>query len=511
MGIAALGTSLLTRSADLYGFNGLKVALPRSAPEEQGISSAGIMTFLDAIAKNGTEFHSLMIIRHGKVVTEGWWSPYAPELNHTLYSLSKSFTSTAVGLAIADGKFKLDSKVVSFFSDDLPKEVSANLAAMNIQHLLEMGTGNAKDTMATIRAANDPNWTKIFLAQPVEHEPGTHFVYNTGATYMLSAIVQKTTGKTLVEYLKPRLFDPLGIENYDWEMSPQGICTGGFGLRVRTEDIAKFGQLYLQKGKWDGKQLLPAEWVADATAYHIDNKPGTADWAQGYGYQFWRCTHNGVRGDGAFGQFCIMLPEQDTVVVITEESFNLQASIDLVWSDLLPAIKSGSLPVDSVNANRLQQRLKALAIAPPVGELSSPMVSKISGKEFALDSNDFKAKSISFKFTDGPGVFTLKDEKGEYRVNFGMGKWKEEKNFKTQQIFPMTGRPAVATPLVASAVWTDEDENMLLMTLRYSATAHSDNIYFKFDGNSVSIKFLNSVAKGNPSAGEKRGSLAGKW
>ncbi len=516
IGLATIGAGFLTSQAqDLYAAPYAKFTLPRSTPEDQGISSSGILSFLDAVEKSKIEFHSIMVLRHGHVVAEGWWSPYAPALKHTLYSLSKSFTSTAVGLAISEGHFKLDTPVVSFFPKEVPTEISANLAAMTVQSLLTMSTGHAKDSMPALRTPGNEDWIKTFLALPVEHPPGTHFIYNTGATYMLSAIIQSKTGKTLAEYLKPRLFDPMGIEDYDWEMSPQGINTGGYGLRVTTEDIAKFGQLYLQNGNWNKVQLLPEAWVADASSFHIDNSVGrkapkeTDDWSQGYGYQFWRCTHRAFRGDGAFGQFCIMMPDQDAVVVITGESFNLQASIGLVWSDLLPTFKDqSSLGIDSPSNTKLKQRLKNLSISAPAINASSPTASRISAKNFTLEENDFKAKAVKFMFVGGTCLFSLTDEKGEHLVNCSMGKWMEEKNSKTQLLFPMVGRPEVSSPIAASATWTDL--NTLTMTFRYTATAHSDNIICRFADDKLSIKFLSSVSKGNPDAAEKRAELRGK-
>src|SRR4029078_12581904 len=169
----------------------------------------------------------------------------------SLYSLSKSFTSTAVGLAAAEGKLSVDDPVLKFFPDDAPAAPPANLKAMRVSNLLRMNTGHQTEPA---RKPTEP-WVKTFLAHPVPFKPGTHFLYNTSATYMASAAVQKATGQTVLDYLKPRLFDSLGIVNPTWEASPQGVSAGGFGLSIRTEDIAKFGQLYLQKGKWEGKQL----------------------------------------------------------------------------------------------------------------------------------------------------------------------------------------------------------------------------------------------------------------
>lgn len=269
-------------------------SLPRSTPERQGISSADILDFVDTADKQIDTMNSFMLIRHGSVVAEGWWGPYDAQTPHVLYSLSKSFTSTAVGLAIAEGKMSLDDQVLKFFPDNAPADPSANLKAMRVRDLLRMATGN--QTEAPILTQDQP-WAMTFLAHPVPFKPGTHFLYNSPGTYMLSAIVQKVTGMTVLDYLKPRLFEPLGIDNPSWVLSPQGISAGAYGLSLRTEDIARFGQLYLQKGKWQGKQLVPSEWITEATARQTANGSSpNSDWDQGYGYQFWRSRHNTYRG-----------------------------------------------------------------------------------------------------------------------------------------------------------------------------------------------------------------------
>jgi CubicO group peptidase (beta-lactamase class C family) len=288
--------------------------LPRGSPEAQGVSSSAVLSFVEAADKNIDSMNSFMLLRHGRVAAEGWWAPYDAEAPHSLYSLSKSFTSTAVGLAVSEGKLSLDDQVRKFFPQDAPAEPSNNLKAMRVSDLLRMSTGQQAESA---RTADQP-WTKTFLAQPVPFKPGTHFLYNTSASYMLSAIVQKATGMTVLDYLKPRLFEPLGIDHPTWETSPQGISAGGFGLSIRTEDIARFGQLYLHKGKWQGKQIVPESWVDAATTRQTSNGSNPqSDWDQGYGYQFWRCRNGAYRGDGAFGQYCIVLPEQDAVIAIT--------------------------------------------------------------------------------------------------------------------------------------------------------------------------------------------------
>jgi CubicO group peptidase (beta-lactamase class C family) len=295
--------------------------------------------FVEALATQVETIHSVMVVRHGHVISEVWWDPHSAETPHVLHSLSKSFTSTAVGLACAEGKLDIDDKVISFFPDDLPEHPSDNLEAMRVRDLLTMSTGHEREPRPTDMESG--SWIKFFLAADVPREPGTHFVYNSPATYMLSAIVQKVTGSTVLDYLGPRLFEPLGITNPRWGTSPEGVTFGGWGLWLCTEDVAKFGQLMLQKGRWNGEQLVPADWIQQATCKQVSN--GTdpdSDWSQGYGFQFWQCRQNAYRGDGANGQFCIVIPEHDIVVAMTAETKDMQSELNLVWKFLLPAIRT---------------------------------------------------------------------------------------------------------------------------------------------------------------------------
>ena len=333
--------------------------LPRSTPEAQGVSSAGIRAFVEAADKQVDTMHSFMLVRHGQVVAEGWWKPETAEKPHVLYSLSKSFTSTAVGLAVAEGKLSVDDPVLKFFPEDAPASPPDKLKAMRVRDLLTMSGGHQTEPKFTA----EKSWVKTFLEHPVEHKPGSHFQYNSPGTYMCSAIVQKLTGQTVLDYLRPRLFEPLGIKGAEWSTSPQGISTGGWGLFIRTEDIAKFGQLYLQKGKWNGKQLVPESWVEQATAKQVSNgSDPTKDWDQGYGFQFWRCRHGAYRGDGAFGQFCLVLPEQDAVIAITADTKDMQGELNLVWEKLLPAFQSAALPESPEEQAKLKQTLAGLAV-----------------------------------------------------------------------------------------------------------------------------------------------------
>jgi CubicO group peptidase (beta-lactamase class C family) len=340
-----------------------------------------------------------------------------------LYSLSKSFTSTAVGLAVSEGLLNVEETVVSFFPDQLPPTVGANLAAMRVRHLLTMSTGHDVDATGPTRAQPDGDWVRGFLALPVEHEPGSKFVYNSAATYMLSAIVQKRSGKTVLDYLTPRLFAPLGIEDPTWETCPKGIDTGGWGLSVKTEDIARFGQLYLQKGQWSGRQVVPQVWVEDATHRHVSNgDPAAAsDWSQGYGYQFWRCRHDAYRGDGAFGQFCIVMPDLDAVLAVTSGTGDMQAILNAVWEHLLPGIRSGAQ--DGAAGKDLVQRLAHLAMPFPRGEATTARAAMVSGKTFQFAPNDLKLETITLSFHNDRCQVALQTAGDPQQREYGHSAW----------------------------------------------------------------------------------------
>lgn len=375
--------------------------LPRNTPEQQGIPSKSIQNFITEIEEQGLELHSMMLLRDGHVVTEGWWHPYRRELPHSLYSLSKSFTSSAIGMAVSEGLLSLDDLVISYFPEHTPKEPDERLSSMTIRHLLTMSSGHASETLVSVNRDNRRSWSEIFFSQPLVHEPGSQFVYNSGATYMLSAILQKVTGITLLDYLRPRLFDPLGIANPFWETCPDGITAGGWGLYLLTEDIAKFGQLLLQKGVWNGTRLLDSGWVEEATSKQISNG-GTEDneWSQGYGYQFWRCKHGAYRADGAFGQLCVVMPEQRAIFAATAGVDDIQAVLNTLWKHILPAFSAAPLPADPASEDSLKRRLSELSIQPPGTLPASGRESEISGRRLVLKPNNAGLESLALHFRD---------------------------------------------------------------------------------------------------------------
>ncbi|HEY3343148.1 MAG TPA: serine hydrolase [Anaerolineae bacterium] len=427
--------------------------LPRSSPEAEGISSSAILAFVEAAEKHAAPLdalHGLMLMRHGKVVAEGWWEPYGPQFPHSLYSLSKSFTSTGIGLAVSEGRLSVDDPVLKFFPDDAPVEPSEKLKAMRVRHLLSMNTGHHEDTTGHVFGGTDDNWPRTFLSLPVEHEPGSWFVYNTAATYMLSAIITRLTGTPLLDYLGPRLFEPLGIENATWETDPRGVNIGGSGLHIKTEDIARLGQMYLQKGMFNGRRVMPEGWIAEATSAHSDNSntQTNPDWVVGYGYQFWRCQHNAYRGDGAFGQYCIVMPEQDAVLAINSGVRDMQHVLDLVWEHLLPDMQPAALPANLQARDALCDKLKSLALQTAQGQAVSPLAAGISGKTFMLAPNDLKVQTVAITFGATGSTLVTHDELGEHRVSAGYGNWQKGQT-------DLLGRGV--QPVVASGAWTSED------------------------------------------------------
>ena len=453
------------------------IPLKRSSPEAEGIPSAAVLDFIRTVEQHTHPLDAVqgfMLLRHGNVAAEGWWTPYGPQSPHSLYSLSKSFTSTGIGLAMQEGLLTLDDPVLKFFPDDAPANPSGNLKAMRVRHLLSMNTGHKEDTTEhvfrdlyqvslfgqgarhkenmtghALRGEND-NWPRAFLSLPVEYQPGTWFVYNTAATYMLSAIITKLTGEPLLDYLRPRLLDPLGIENPTWENDPRGVNIGGSGLYIKTEDIGRFGQMYLQKGTWDGKRILTQEWVSAATSAHSDNSntQTNPDWTVGYGYQFWRCRHDCHRGDGAFGQYCIVMPEQDAVLAIIGGVQDMQAVLNKVWENLLPAMRPEALPVDRQANGELCDKLAALSLPLPKGQPSTPRAEQWSGKTYKLEINDLKLEGVAIKFGDERSTLVVRDEREEHLIQVGYARW-------LKGTTDLRGRGN--EPVAACGAWTTED------------------------------------------------------
>lgn len=285
-------------------------AFVRATPESQGISSdlfAALLRELDA--SKDTEMHHFMALRHGKVICECNFAPYPKGMWHITHSMCKSITGMAIGMLIEEEKLKLDENIYDIFPDHINAFSKIFRPVITVEHLLTMTSGVTFNESGIV-SGND--WLGSFLNASVNGKPGTEFQYNSLNTYVLSAIVTKRTGETLTEYLTPRLFGPLGITKYYWETCPKGITKGGWGLFLCAEDMAKLGQLYLQRGKWNGQQLVSEYWIEISTARHLKTQNGT----YGYGYQLWMEQRPGsFEYNGMLGQNVIIYPDMDMVLV----------------------------------------------------------------------------------------------------------------------------------------------------------------------------------------------------
>ena len=404
-----------------------------ATPESQGVPSEAILKFIDGCEKTFDAgdlgaMHGFVIVRHGKVIAEGSWKPF-DTLNetHMLYSHSKSFTSSAIGLLADRGKIDLDERIVDIFSNEVPAKVSENLAQLRVRDLLTMNVGK-KDHL--LRDGGD--WVKEFLSKDFFRKPGTGFKYDSDATYMLAAIVEKKSGMKMMDYLQKNMFDQIGITKAWTTCSPQGIPCGGWGMNMTTRELARFGQLYLNRGRWDGKRVLSSDWVSLATTrqtwsgwQNVGVKAlgeGT-DWEQGYGFQFWRCRHGAYRADGAGGQYTVVIPEKDMVVSAHAGLGDFPKELDLIWDNLLPVLKDAPLAENPSAQKKLADRLAKLAIKPVEFARARKWTTPF---EFSLRENARGFKSVRFDPKDGGGcICTLVTRAGEQKFPAGTGEWQE--------------------------------------------------------------------------------------
>lgn len=472
-------------------------SLPRTIPEEQGLPSAAVLQFVAALDQQINELHSVMVLRHGSVVAEGWWAPYRASDRHAMFSVSKSFTSTAVGFAVSEGRLSLTDRVVSFFPNYLPAAEGEHLAAMTIRDLLMMATGHANDSWLTMIERSDGDWIKAFFDEPVVQAPGTAFLYNNGATHMLAAIMQRVTGMTLIDYLQPRLFEPLGIEGATWQTSPQGISVGAYGLSIRTEDMARFGQFYVQRGQWGGRRLLPEAWIEAATAVQIANGPSTYDddSTQGYGYQFWRSRHQAYRASGVFGQYCVVMPHQEVVVAFTAgvDMFEAQQLLDSIWQHLLPAMHASPLAPNEADHAALAARLAGLALPLVAGQPSVPGAAQHVGRTFRFEANPLQLETLALEASPSGWLVRAAGGLGDDLFPCGYGVWERG---AAALLADARWLPPGKAPVATSGAWTANDT--LTMVVRVLETPFFYKLVFNFMGEEVLLEVQVNVTLDSP-------------
>ena len=482
----------------------MRKEFPRTTPEAVGIPSASIEWLLDRLEEGWTEPHGLMIMRHGKVCAEGWWAPYASGIRHGLQSHTKTYAATAVGIAYTEGLLKLTDRIVDIFADEIPENPSENLKKLTVRDVLCMGCG--MDTMP--RPSKD--WIREFLATPVNHVPGTTFMYNSTGSTFLGAIVRKLTGLGLHDYLKPRLFDKIGIdaENLRWITMPDGMEIGGGGLFATTEDNLRLMKLYADGGVWEGERILAEDYVKLATSKQNDSateravNPPAEDNFVGYGFQIWMCRPKGVyRADGAMGQFTIVFPERDMLLAITENASGStggampQKALDTIWEwlDSLPRAETETLPEDPEASAHLARRMQMLALPAPRRSPESPLQEKINGSTYAVTDGYFAladagmvrfmsgedrpggAKALSLTFAENACTLTcLVDGKPQSLTAAMDG---------TRLRNELPGMPSIA---LCSGCW--EADNVFRLRLRMVETCNETSITFTFSGDQAQVE-----------------------
>ncbi|HSV93084.1 MAG TPA: serine hydrolase, partial [Desulfobacterales bacterium] len=371
--------------------------------------------------------------------------------------------------------------------------------AMKLRHLLTMTTGHTKDSLERIMRPGTRDWAKSILSLPVEAGPGSLFVYNSGASYLLSVIVQKVTGQRLLDWLTPRLFAPLGIVGATWERCPRGYDTGGWGLSLRTEDIAKFGQLLLARGRWEGRQVVAESWIDEATRAQVANEGSSElpDWKQGYGYQFWRSRHGGYRGDGAFGQYCVVMPEQDAVLAMTAGARTMQPVLDAVWATLLPAMGAAEPKVVKKHQADLRRALRGLRLDPPGFRDDPPAAQHLDGTAWRLEQNEQGLRAVSFSFHAGRLVLTLQSRRKTV-IRCGTGRWVSGRMRRERTMSPV--------PIRAAYTWTGA--GALEATVRSITTPFRETWAFRLTGGVLEMSLRANCSFGPVDSPPIRGTRA---
>lgn len=471
----------------------------RVTPESVGIDSGDIEWLLDRLESGFTEPHGLMIMRHGKICAEGWWNPYAPGIRHGLQSHSKTYAATAIGIAYTEGIVKLDERIIDIFPEYAPEQPSENLKRLTVHDVLCMGCGMDEMPMAT------EHWIRDFLHTPVNHTPGTTYMYNSVGSSILSAIIVKKTGMSMHEYLKPRLYDKIGIfsDNHRWMKMPDGCEVGGGGLFATTEDNLRLMKLYADGGVWEGERILDEEYVKRATtlqnesATEAKNNPLAKDNFVGYGYQIWMCRPNGVyRADGAMGQFTIVVPDKDMIIAITENASGAhwaQTTLDVMWEFLERIENHPAKEENTEKSECLKNRMGRLALPNPKCAPYSPIAANIEGRQWRVIDGDFYMEDVGVaqhmsgcELPQPIDVFCFHFTSDEIVMDWENREEKERLVIATdgsRRHNTLPGR--LISQVLLSGAWISE--NKLEVKARYIETCKEETLLFTFEEKKLKI------------------------
>jgi len=470
-----------------------------TTPEESGITSVSVLNMINKVEKLKLRMHSFMLLRHGKVAAQCWWKPYSPEYPQHVYSFGKSVTATAVGFAVSEGLLGLDDRVAGFFPRRTGENADSRMYSMTVRHLLNMTSGAVLVNEATMQLHID--WVQWFLNSPLMSFPGDKFVYNSMNTYMLSAILRKVTGVGLVDYLMPRLFEPLGIERPEWTKCPLGIECGGWGLALKTEDMAKLCQLYLDEGMWKGKRVLPEGWSGQVSQIHTntdtDDKFTNAHNRSGYGFQFWiNSDGRSYRADGMMAQYGIILPEKDVVIVATGGTPEQMRVLDLIWESVvsyIDIIPEGTAP--GADYEELCEVCENLALPVPQAVMRGRITERlVNGRTFAFPANSGSMIPIAVRYLYNlplMGIDTLRFDFGDDNSSMTWHEDGEDHCVKfsfdgeyTENRITIGNREVV---MMTYGAWVSDDT--LALNIRLIRTPHMLSAKFRFDKDTVVYSF----------------------
>ena len=387
--------------------------LPRAkTPEEVGVSSQKMHEFLQAVDRAGLELHSFMVLRHSKVAAECFRAPFTSEYRHQMWSVSKAFTSTALGLAVEEGFVSLDTPVADILKDYSPKKPDKRWPKLTLRHLATMTAGKAASFLSA--RGKNANWIQDYVNAPWYNEPGAEFRYINENMYIICAALARATGMSVMDYLTPRLFEPLGITDATWETDNLGIEYGGIGIYCKTEELAKLILCYLNEGMYEGCQVIPPAWTREAVRKHTDSKLYGECHKFGYGMGFWGNPDDvgGWRTHGVFTQYGIAWPEHDAVFVCNASTSEADELLDLVGEYIAPAFDDAAQPTSGSITGPIESPFE-----PPLrASLRSPLESQIDGRRICLRKNHLLSLA-HFPVTALSAIVTMKNAWLPYQVN----------------------------------------------------------------------------------------------
>lgn len=462
------------------------------ACEEENVDSQAVENFVNGLNSTGLEYHSFILFRNNHMIAKGCWKPYDGQEVHNIHSSSKSFTSTAIGMLYDQGRIRLDSRVTEYFPGRCWPLATEEVKSLTVRHLLTMSMGQNFEGVQE----EWNSWTDAAMGQPIVRKPGTGFFYSSMCSHILSEIFTKITGESVLEFLRRELFSPMGFGDNYWFAGPGNTVAGGGGLHISIDDFAKLGLLYLNHGVYKGRRYLSEEWVNMATSLQIETAPAypssRTENSQGYGFQFWRCTHNGFRASGMWAQMCLVLPDQNMVLAVHSSGTGSEATLQQVWKHLLPGVKGYDLEPDREKTEKLNRFLESQTIPSADGGRESRLEKEVP-EHYVFSRNPYGFRELELCFRPDRIRVTIVHEWGTYQASCGRGEFLPDPESNLGELthlerdlhMPSEPEGYIRPKIFSRAVWTDESQ--LLISQRMLNAAAQIGWLFRFDGSCVQV------------------------